>query len=73
MNFLLLFMWPPYIISAGFHCNVALINVCCLLSVSHFYLQSLRLILEELHREMLQRTFPVPGDLQRPQEVRLHS
>lgn len=40
MNFLLLFMWPPYIISAEFHCSVALINVCCLSSLSRSYLST---------------------------------
>lgn len=72
MNFLLLVMWPPYIISAEFHCNVALINVCCLSSVTHFYLSSHTLILEELHIEMLQRLSLMPGNLHRMQELKLH-
>lgn len=63
MNFLLLFMWPPYIISAEFHCSVALINVCCLSSLTHFYLPSHFLILEELQIEMLQGTPPTLGSL----------
>jgi len=71
MNFLLLFMWLPYIISAPFHCNVALINVCCLSSVTHFYLLPHSLTFEELHLEMLQRLSLVPGSLPRMRAVGL--